>query len=238
MSMPVVLLAGSLCDGRLFGAVDFGDEVAVTHADLTRSDSITAMANDVLVDVPDRFIAVGLSMGAIVATEMAALAPERVLALGLLDTNLAPIDPAQVERRQRWTSDVRAGLFTSIIDEMVPSLTTDVEAHGPLIVDMAHDLGPAAFLRQNHALLHRTRDRRPELARYPGPVFVGYGSADAVCPPALHAELAVYRSDAELIAFDGAGHLVALDRPEALSAALRAWVATVQPQPTMEGKLR
>ena len=237
MSLPIVLLPGSLCDARLFAGLDLGD-AELRHADLTRSDSMTGMAQDVLDTAPERFVAIGLSMGAIVATEMAALAPERVAGLALLDTNLAPIDPAQIERRERWASDVRSGLFTSIVDEVVPSMTTDVAAHGPLVVEMARAVGSAGFIRQNHALLHRTRDRRPELARYPGPVFIGYGSADAVCPPALHAELAVYRSDAELIAFDGAGHLVALDRPEALSAALCAWVATVHHQPTMEGKLR
>lgn len=237
MTPTVVLLPGSLCDHRLFAELDLG-EVSVVHADLTRSDTITGMAHDVLEQVPGRFVAIGLSLGAIVATEIAALEPERVSALGLLDTNLAAVDPAQVERRERWASDVRAGLFRSIIDELVPAMTTDPATHGPVIVDMARAVGPAAFLRQNHALLHRTRDRRPELARYPGPVFVGYGSADAVCPPALHAELAVHRSDAELIAFDGAGHLVSLDRPEALSEALCDWVATVHDQPTMEGKLR
>ncbi|MEM9468152.1 MAG: alpha/beta hydrolase [Actinomycetota bacterium] len=237
MSLPIVLLPGSLCDHRLFAGVDLAD-APVHHADLTRSDSIAAMAADVLAVAPERFIALGVSLGGIVAAEMASLAPERIVGLGLLDTNLAPVDPAQAERRERWASDLRSGLFTTIIDELVPSMTTDPALHGPLIVKMARTVGAAGFLRQNHALLHRTRDRRPELARYPGPVFIGYGSADAVCPPALHAELAVYRSDAELIAFDGAGHLVALDRPEALSAALCAWVATVHHQPTMEGKLR
>lgn len=237
MSLPIVLLPGSLCDERLYAGVDFGD-VELVHADLTRSDSITGMARDVLAAAPDRFIAVGLSLGAIVAVEAAALAPERVAALVLLDTNLAPIDPAQAERRERWVSDARSGLFTSIIESLVPDLTADPATHGPLIVDMARSVGAAGFLNQNHALLHRTRDRRPELARFPGPVFVGYGYADAVCPPALHAELVVHRSDAELVGFDEAGHLVALDQPEALSEVLRRWIDTVQHQPTMEGYSR
>ena len=235
--IPIVVLPGSLCDGRLFERVDFGP-ADVQVADLTGADSITGLAHAVLGDAPDRFIAVGLSLGAIVAAEMAALAPERVVALVLLDTNLAPVDPAQVERRQRWESDVRSGLLAGVIEELVPELTTDPERNGPRIVAMARAIGARGFLNQNRALMHRTRDRRAELAHYPGPLFVGYGSADAVCPPALHAELAVHRSDAELIAFDGAGHLVSLDRPEALSEALCDWVATVHDQPTMEGKLR
>lgn len=234
MSLPIVLLPGSLCDERLFAEVDLGD-APVHHADLTRSDTITGMARDVLADAPERFVAIGLSLGAIVATEMAALEPGRVVALGLLDTNLAPIDPAQTERREAWRSDVRAGHLATVIEGMVPDLTTDPETHGELIVEMARSVGSAGFLNQNEALLHRTRDRRPELARFPGPVFVGYGYADAVCPPALHAELVVHRSDAELVGFDEAGHLVSLDQPEALSAALRRWIITVQNQPTMEG---
>lgn len=234
MSLPIVLLPGSLCDERLFAEVDFGDAL-VHHADLTHSDTITGLARDVLAAAPERFVAIGLSLGGIVATEMAALEPNRVAALGLLDTNLAPIDPAQTERREAWRSDVRAGHLAAVIEAMVPSLTTDPERHGELIVEMARSVGSTGFLNQNDALLHRTRDRRSELARFPGPVFVGYGYADAVCPPALHAELVVHRSDAELVGFDEAGHLVSLDRPEALSAALRRWIFTVQNQPTMEG---
>ncbi|MEM8706373.1 MAG: alpha/beta fold hydrolase [Actinomycetota bacterium] len=234
MSLPIVLLPGSLCDDRLFAELDLDDH-ALVHADLTRSDSITGLARDVLADAPERFIAVGLSLGAIVAAEMAGLEPDRVAGLALLDTNLAPIDPAQAERRERWRSDVRAGLLTAVVEELVPQMTTDPAANGPLIVEMAMATGPDGFLNQNHALLHRTRDRRPELARFPGPVFVGYGYADAVCPPALHAELVVHRSDAELVGFDEAGHLVTLDQPEALSAALRRWITTVHIQPTMEG---
>ncbi|MEO0491920.1 MAG: alpha/beta hydrolase [Actinomycetota bacterium] len=234
MSLPIVLLPGSLCDERLFAELDLGDH-ALVHADLTRSDSITGMARDTLADAPARFIALGLSLGGIVATEMAALEPGRVAALIVLDSNLAPVDPAQVERRERWRSDVRAGLLAAVVEEMVPSLTVDPAVHGPLVVDMAMAVGPDGFLAQNHALLHRTRDRRPELARFPGPVFVGYGYADAICPPALHAELVAHRSDAELVGFDEAGHLVTLDQPEALSAALRRWITTVHTQPTMEG---
>ena len=228
MSLPIVLLPGSLCDDRVFAALDLGEH-SIVHADLTSRDSIGGMAQDVLADAPERFIAIGLSLGAIVAAEIAGLAPERVAGLALLDTNLAPVDPAQVERRERWQSDVRAGLLPVVVEEMVPSLSVDpitrTARRRPGDGDRPGGRGPN--------LRHRTVIVVGLVL--PDPVFVGFGFAVAVCPPALHAELVAYRSDAELVGFDGAGHLVTLDQPEALSSALRGWITTVHTQPTMEG---
>ena len=120
MSLPIVLLPGSLGRSSVRCA-RLGEHPMA--ADLT-SDSIGGMAQDVLADALERFIAIGLSLAPSLLRDCA-LAPERVAGLALLDTNLAPVDPAQVERRERWQSDVRAGLFPAVVEEMVPSLSVD-----------------------------------------------------------------------------------------------------------------
>lgn len=106
VTTPVIFLPGSLCDERVFAdqlrEIDQPCEVA----DLTLDDSIMAMATRVLREAPPRFALVGLSLGGIVAAEIARLASERVQAMALIDTNLGAADDAQLRTRRRWATDV------------------------------------------------------------------------------------------------------------------------------------
>ena len=223
VTTPVIFLPGSLCDERVFAdqlrEIDQPCEVA----DLTLDDSIAAMAIRVLLAAPPRFALVGLSMGGIVASEIARLASERVLAMALLDTNLGVADDLQLRTRRRWASDVRSGRFAQVVEELVPALTISPEAHGPLIVEMATAVGPAGFLRQNEALLHR-RDQQSIVSRFQGPTLIACGSHDRLCSPRVHADLAACFAHARLLVVEQAGHLSSIDQPEALTSGLTDWL--------------
>ena len=223
VTTPVIFLPGSLCDERVFAdqlrEIDQPCEVA----DLTLDDSIAAMAIRVLRAAPPRFALVGLSMGGIVASEIARLASERVLAMALLDTNLGVADDLQLRTRRRWASDVRSGRFAQVVEELVPALTISPEAHGPLIVEMATAVGPAGFLRQNEALLHR-RDQLSSVSRFQGPILIACGSDDRLCSPRVHADLAACFAHARLLVVEQAGHLSSIDQPVALTSGLMDWL--------------
>ena len=223
VTTPVIFLPGSLCDERVFAdqlrEIDQPCEVA----DLTLDDSIAAMAIRVLRAAPPRFALVGLSMGGIVASEIARVAPERVLAMALLDTNLGVADDLQLRTRRRWASDVRSGRFAQVVEELVPALTISPEAHGPLIVEMATAVGPAGFLRQNEALLHR-RDQLSSVSRFQGPILIACGSDDRLCSPRVHADLAARFAHARLLVVEQAGHLSSIDQPVALTRGLTDWL--------------
>lgn len=223
VTTPVIFLPGSLCDERVFAdqlrEIDQPCEVA----DLTLDDSIAAMAIRVLRAAPPRFALVGLSMGGIVASEIARLASERVLAMALLDTNLGVADDLQLRTRRRWASDVRSGRFAQVVEELVPALTISPEAHGPLIVEMATAVGPAGFLRQNEALLHR-RDQLSIVSRFQGPILIACGSDDRLCSPRVHADLAARFAHARLLVVEQAGHLSSIDQPVALTSGLTDWL--------------
>lgn len=223
VTTPVIFLPGSLCDERVFAdqlrEIDQPCEVA----DLTLDDSIAAMAIRVLRAAPPRFALVGLSMGGIVASEIARLASERVLAMALLDTNLGVADDLQLRTRRRWASDVRSGRFAQVVEELVPALTISPEAHGPLIVEMATAVGPAGFLRQNEALIHR-RDQLSVISRFQGPILIACGSHDRLCSPRVHADLAARFAHARLLVVEQAGHLSSIDQPVALTSGLTDWL--------------
>ena len=223
VTMPVLFLPGSLCDERVFADQLREIDHPCKVADLTLDDSLTAMAGRALSEAPPQFAVVGLSMGGIVAAEIAHLAPERVTGMALIDSNLDAPDERQNRDRRRWASDVVAGRFAQIVQEIGPKMSIAPEVHGPLIADMARAVGPEGFVRQNDALLDR-HDRRPVVDSFEGPILIACGRHDQLCPPQLHADLAARLPDASLVIAEHAGHLSTIDQPAPLTSAIRSWL--------------
>jgi pimeloyl-ACP methyl ester carboxylesterase len=224
--VPLVMLPGSMCDRRLFAHQVDALGPSVTVGDLGCGASIEAMADNVLSSAPDQFALAGLSLGGIVAAEIAVRAPERLLGLAVIDTNLGLPDGEQLARRAAWARRTRVGEFADLVaKELVHPMTRFPETHGTLIFDMAFQLGAATFLQQNEALLHR-RDRRDDLASLTVPILVAVGRDDGLCPPDLHHNLVTRTPGADLVVVDDAGHLATVDQPDALSSVLGSWLST------------
>ena len=96
-----------------------------------------------------------------------------------------------------------------------------------LLIGMAVSLGADVFVRQSEALRAR-RDNRSALRGFAGPVFIACGAEDQLISPTRHRAMAEECRDATLHVIDGAGHMTPLEQPEALSAALGAWLAHKQ----------
>lgn len=227
---PLVLIPGMMCDARLYRPqIEALSSEAPIHIPLLAGDStISGIAREILCAAPLRFALAGLSMGGIVAMEILAQAPERVDRIALLDT-VAGSEPARIaERREGQIARVeRDGLESVLRTELLPYYTTPGprrSAIETLAIDMALGFGPAAFARQSRALRDRP-DQIDMLARLRLPGLVLCGAEDALCPVddhrAIHAALA--GSTLEIV--DGAGHLPVLEKPDAVNAALRRWMA-------------
>jgi pimeloyl-ACP methyl ester carboxylesterase len=226
--MTLLLLPGLLCDGRLWR-----DQVAALAplaravvADLTQDDRVEAMAARALASVEGRFALAGLSMGGYVALEVMRQAPERVERLCLLDTSARADTPEQTRRRRGLLSLARTGQFRGVTPRLLPQLIHASRLGTPLaeeVMEMAERIGKDAFLRQQEAIMHRP-DSRPDLARIAVPTLVGVGSEDALTPPALAQEMAALIPGARLRHFADAGHLPTMETPEAVNAALAAWL--------------
>ncbi len=231
--VPLVLLPGTLCDARLWGHQTrrLADVVAPSVGDLTRDDSIAAMAERALEAAPPRFVLAGLSLGAIVAFEIMRCAPERVMALALLNTNPAAPDDHQVAV---WREEIRMvtnGLFAKLVeDRWMPALLEASGSRGASLRDtihgMAHHVGPKGYARQLSAQIGRL-DSWSSLAAITCPTLVVGGRQDTLCPPALHDVLAAAIPDARLAIVEDCGHLSACERPEAVTALLRHWLEEI-----------
>ncbi len=223
-------MPGLLCDERLWrhqarGLADLAGRVLIP--DVTGEDTVAGMARGILEAAPERFALAGLSMGGYVSLEVLRQAPERVEALALLDTSARPDTPGQTEARLALIELARAGRFDEVWRRLLPKEVHPDRVEEPgirsAVREMAHAVGPEGFERQERAIIGRP-DSRPDLPAISCPTLVLCGRDDALTPPHLHEELAEGIPGARLIKIDRCGHLSTLERPEAVTAAMRAWL--------------
>lgn len=226
---PLVLLPGLLCDaalwhGQVAGLADVAD---CSVADLTRDDSLMAMARRLLQAAPPQFALAGLSMGGYCAFEVMRQAPERVTRLALLDTSARADTPEQTSRRRGLIELAEKGEFKGVTPRLLPlfihSDRLNDKALTGAVTAMAERVGKDAFLRQQKAIIGRV-DSRPLLTNIKCPTLVLCGREDALTPRALAEEIAAGILGARLDLIDHCGHLSTMERPEAVTAELRQWL--------------
>lgn len=232
-----LLVAGNMCDDRLWRAQPSlagmvrERGLAVADADTTRDATIAGMAARALAQTTGPLLAIGFSMGAVVALDMARQAADRVAGLVLLSLNAAADLPGRAAVRPAQQAAVKAGnLDRLVIEELKPYYFAHGSAEDrPLrdtVLAMARALGPDVFIRQSEALRMHA-DLRPALAALACPIFLGVGAEDALCPPEWHLEWQRFAPAARVAVFERAGHMLPLEAPTALVATLCAWLDEV-----------
>jgi pimeloyl-ACP methyl ester carboxylesterase len=229
MRPPLVLLPGMMCDERLFAPQIAALSGEVVVGDITRSDSVAALAADVLAQVPyPAFALAGLSMGGIVAMQVVAQAPGRVTHLALLDTNHLAEAPERQALRGPQIARVREGRLREVlVEEMKPNYLGPAHRGDATLLEgvlaMGLDLGPTVFERQSRALRDRP-DATEVLRHFPGPSLVLCGRHDRLCPVERHEAMARLLPRGRLVVVAGAGHLSTLEEPDAVTAHLVRWL--------------
>ena len=228
-AIPLVFLPGLLEDADAFAA-QIGKLQAIapcTVADLTRSDSIAAMAADALREAPPGPLAIaGHSMGGYVALELMRQAPGRIAKLALLCTNARP-DSAESTANRRRLMALAERDFEAVIQALMPRLLAPAhladEGITGVITGMALGIGKEAFARQENAIIGRI-DSRPHLAAIRAKTLVVAARGDAIMPMEVLEEMANAIAGARLEVIEDCGHMASLEQPERLAHLLAQWL--------------
>jgi pimeloyl-ACP methyl ester carboxylesterase len=230
MRQPLILVPGLTCTAALWApqVAGLADVADIAIADHTTADTMAGIASAILAKAPAQFALAGLSMGGYIAFEMLRQAPARITRLALLDTSAKPFDAAHALARQALIAKARTEGMAPVMRELLPMFLHPARLAEPNLVDtvvqMGRDTGPDVFARQQAALMGRP-DSQPTLAAIRCPTLALTGAQDLLTPPAEHLAIAEAVPGCVLEIIPDCGHLSTLERPEAVNAVLRRWLA-------------
>ncbi|MGH6764366.1 MAG: alpha/beta fold hydrolase, partial [Bradyrhizobium sp.] len=192
-----------------------------------RDDNMAAIARRILTEAPPRFALAGHSMGGYIAFEIMRQAPERVAKLALINTQARPDTPEASARRRGMMARAQNGEYHAVLDELFPGFVHSSRRGDAslrqLVHDMGDDVGPAAFIRQQTAVMSRP-DSRPTLAAIKCPTLVLTGDEDNTIANSLSVEMADGIAGAKLVILPDCGHLPQPEQPQATAEALAEWL--------------
>jgi len=224
--VPLVMLPGLICDSRIFAAQASAFAQAWPVPDYGDAATLQDMARRVLDTAPERFALLGHSMGARVALEIMRSAPERVDRLALVSTGVHLPADGEAAKRHALRDLGRKWGMAALVDAWLPPMIAPSRPRDQLYDElraMCIHAGLARFEAQIAALLARpdVESLLPEIAC---PTLVAVGSEDRWSPPAQHEAIAALIPGAQLVVIEGAGHMLPVECPDALNAAIAAWL--------------
>lgn len=227
--LPLVLLGGTLCNARLWQPVTERLNVTtVLSITLTGAESAKQASERLLGMLPPRFLLAGFSLGAIVALQIAADAPERLNGLTLISANPLPVAPDTLASRREA---VRAARALGVADWLASSLWQSYVAPSRLsdpplqevICRMAQECGIETFARQTDIAIHR-QDNRGAWSALTCPTLLLNGAQDVICTPHHHQLLAAGNPNVTWHTVEAGGHFIPLEAPDEIAPPLRQWI--------------
>ena len=237
----VILLPGTLCDDRAMAPLIArlaGRDIRIVLS--AGAQTAAAVAARFLAEAPAQFVLIGFSLGGMVALEIAAQAPSRVLGLVLIGSNARPDKPGAAEARRAQVAEARArGVSAMLLDTFWPRYVGAASradaALQRVILAMAEAQGVDVFAQQVEMVISRA-DSRPLLPTLNMPLLVLAGSEDALCPPMLQEEMVAAAPDAKLAIIPNAGHFVLLEAPGHTTQIVLAWLDRLTTPSTSHSK--
>lgn len=223
----LVFLPGLAADASMWNAQHAAwPDAPVTDVHF-RADTLPAMAAALLAEHPGELLLCGASMGGMLAFECVRQAPQRVRGLALLGTSARPDTPEIAALRASAFAMIEDGRYDEMITMNVPfSFHADRLGERALTsayVEMLRRAGAAQLVRQNIAVAARP-DSRPLLPGIDCPTLVMCGDADLVTPLEHSREIAAAIPGAELVVVERCGHMLTMERPAEVNAALQRWL--------------
>lgn len=193
-----------------------------------RHPSVEDMAAALLAEHPGELILCGASMGGMVAMEAARQAPRRIAGLALLGTTARPESDDMRQLREDAIALFSQGRVHEVIAPNVAFAFHADQAQEPGLLaaylDFVLRAGAEQLIVQNCAVIARP-DARPHLPALRCPTLVMCGDSDQLTPPEHSREIAALVPGAQLVMVPRCGHMLTMEKPDAVNAALQRWLS-------------
>lgn len=229
MTDPLVILPGFLCDARSFlpQIVHLGSSRQIVLPPM-EGDTVEQISLSAIRDLPRRFALLGHGLGGQVAIDILRRLPEAVTRIALVSTDPLAEPPATAATREARLVTARAGrLAEAASGEYAESSLAPTEWRGEvmaLLQDMAAGLDIDSYTRQTRAMQRRP-DQQKTLRKVRVPGLIIAGALDPLVPPRRQEFLAQLMPFGQVQVIDAAGHMPQLEQPEAVTEALRQFLA-------------
>ena len=225
----LLLLCGLLCDETVWSDIPrrLASIADVSVVSFYGFSSIEAMAEHVLQTAPPRFAVAGHSMGGRVALELMRVAPQRISALALLNTGVHAVRDGEPQGRVHLLRLALQHGMSALAREWLPPMMGSDAARTaelmPRLTAMFERCSVANYADQNRAMLQRP-DALAVLPTIAVPTLLLSGSADIWSPVSQQETMRRRIPHATLFEIHAAGHMAPVERPDAVSLALREWL--------------
>jgi pimeloyl-ACP methyl ester carboxylesterase len=225
----LLLLCGLLCDETVWSDIPrrLASIADVSVVSFCGFSSIEAMAEHVLQTAPPRFAVAGHSMGGRVALELMRVAPQRISALALLNTGVHAVRDGEPQGRVHLLRLALQHGMSALAREWLPPMMGSDAARTaelmPRLTAMIERCSVANYADQNRAMLQRP-DALAVLPTIAVPTLLLSGSADIWSPVSQQETMRRRIPHATLFEIHAAGHMAPVERPDAVSLALREWL--------------
>ncbi|MCC5950386.1 MAG: alpha/beta hydrolase [Nitriliruptoraceae bacterium] len=205
-------------DARGFGATEFDGE-SFTYWDSARD--LFAILDALGIE---RAVLAGMSQGGYLSLRAALLAPDRVRALVLIDTQAPPEAPEKVAEYQQMI-DTWVGM--GYLEELATVVSGLIIGEPELEAEWREiwrGWDPSRMRAAGHALLQRDdiTDRLEELAM---PVLAVHGTEDVAIPVSRAHEICAAVDDCRgVVEVEGAAHAANLTHPQIVNPAIRTFL--------------
>ncbi|MEY4014307.1 MAG: hypothetical protein RLZZ290_1171 [Pseudomonadota bacterium] len=228
MSVPLILVPGTLCDARVFRRVSpkLKTEVPIRHLSLRGLSKRRAWVHGLLRTLPDRFVIAGFSLGGLVALEILRQVPERVAGLALISSNAEAASTRHRMNRRRLNDELRSHGLRHLCGRLKQRYflnPRDAIRYRSTLVQMA-ELTPLRHAHNQFDFAAKRQDGHASLRAFRRPLLILSGRSDTICPPSLQIKAAQSSPQSCLELLPRCGHFSLLERPGRVAHSLLNWI--------------
>ncbi|SHE88651.1 Pimeloyl-ACP methyl ester carboxylesterase [Microbulbifer donghaiensis] len=228
---PLYLIPGTMCDERLWRYLwPMLEDRRPRHLPIPPGENIAELVEGLLAQLPAAPVNLfGFSLGGYLAAALAVTHPERIARLFICANTLRALPESELRQRRQLLDWVARHGYSGISDRKIAAMLAPANRGRGEIADIMRSmdatLGERALVAQLRATSERA-DLADGLVDLAAPATFCFGEEDELVNRPWLENLQRRRPGLRVTQIPGAGHMLPLERPQALAAEIRLWLDT------------